>query len=95
VLAYLLLCSQWRRILLVVISLPLSVAKNGLRIFVLGFLAVRVDPSFLTGRLHHQGGVIYLLIALAVILVLVWILNKSETRKSEIGKRLTVNISRF
>jgi exosortase len=89
-LAYLLLRSQWRRILLVVIALPLSVAKNGLRIFVLGFLAVRVDPSFLTGRLHHQGGAIYLLIALAVILVLIWILRKGETRRSEIQKAVII-----
>jgi exosortase len=80
VLAYLLLRSQWRRVLLVAIALPLSVAKNGFRIFVLGFLAVRVDPSYLTGRLHHEGGFIYLLMALAVIVVLLWVFRKGEVR---------------
>jgi exosortase len=93
VLAYLLLRSQWRRVLLVAIAIPLSVVKNGLRIFVLGFLAVRVDPSFLTGRLHHEGGVIYLLIALAIIFVFIWILRKGEkreTRKGQTGNRISV-----
>jgi exosortase len=86
VLAYLLLHSQWRRALLVAISIPLAVVKNGLRIFVLGFLAVRVDASFLTGRLHHEGGFIYLLIALTVIGVLLWMLRKGEAREMESGK---------
>jgi exosortase len=93
VLAYLLLRSPWRRILLVTIAIPLSVAKNGLRIFVLGFLAVRVDPSYLTGRLHHDGGFIYLLIALAVIFVFLWILRKGENKgakESQIENRISV-----
>ena len=43
--------------------------KNGLRIFVLAMLGTRVERSFLTGKLHHPGGIIYFLIALAAHLV--------------------------
>ena len=68
VLAQMLLRSAWRKTVVIALAIPLSVAKNGLRIFVLGMLATRVDRSYLTGRLHHQGGIIYFLIALAVIL---------------------------
>ena len=57
---------------MIALAIPLSVAKNGLRIFVLAMLATRVDRSFLTGKLHHQGGVIYLLIALAGIFLVIW-----------------------
>jgi exosortase len=80
-LAHLLLRSFWRKVLVVAVAIPLSVAKNGLRIFVLAILGTRVDPGFLTGKLHRQGGFIYFLIALSVIFVLVWILNRREEQK--------------
>jgi exosortase len=81
VLAYLFLRSFWRRALVIAVAIPLSVAKNGLRIFVLGVLATRVDPSFMMGRLHRQGGIIYFLIALATIFLLLWILRRGEEKQ--------------
>src|ERR1700733_14071424 len=78
VLAHLLLRSFWRKALLVLVAIPVSVAKNGLRIFVLGMLGSRVDPSFLTGRLHRQGGIIYFLIALFAMGLLLWTLRRGE-----------------
>jgi exosortase len=81
VVAQLLLRSTWRKIVVVAVAIPLSVAKNGLRIFVIGMLATRVDPGFLTGRLHRQGGVIFLLIALAVIFLIIWILRRGEEER--------------
>jgi len=64
VLAQLLLRSPWRKIALVAFAVPLSVAKNGLRIYTLGMLATRVDPEYLNGRLHHQGGILFFAAAL-------------------------------
>ena len=78
VLAQLLLRSPWRKALIILVAIPLSVAKNGLRIFTIAMLVTRVDPSFLTGRLHRQGGIIFFLIALAAIFVLIWILRRGE-----------------
>ncbi len=66
----------------IALAIPLSVAKNGLRIFVLAMLATRVDRSFLTGRLHHQGGIIYFLIALAVIFLRIWVARRGEEGRS-------------
>lgn len=80
VLAHLLLRSFWRKAVVVAVAIPLSVLKNGLRIFALGVLATRVDPSFLTGRLHRQGGIIFFLIALLGIFALLWILRRGETK---------------
>jgi exosortase len=82
VLAQILLRSAWRKTLVIALAIPLSVAKNGLRIFVLAMLATRVDRSFLTGKLHHQGGVIYLLIALAGIFLVIWIIRRGERKLS-------------
>jgi exosortase len=78
VVAQLLLRSNWRKAAVVAVAIPLSVAKNGLRIFVIAMLATRVNPSFLTGRLHRQGGVIFLVIALAAEFLLIWILRRGE-----------------
>jgi exosortase len=81
VLAQTLLRSAWRKALVSALAIPLSVAKNGLRIFVLAILATHVDRSFLTGRLHHQGGIIYFLIALVAILLFIWIARRGEEIK--------------
>jgi exosortase len=83
VLAQLLLRSPWRKALVVGVAIPLSIAKNGLRIFVIAMLATRVDPSFLTGRLHRQGGIIFFLIALAAIFLLLWMVRRGEEEKEE------------
>jgi exosortase len=82
VLAQVELRSFWRKALLVTVAVPLSVAKNGLRIFTIAMLGTRVDPAYLRGRLHHQGGVIFLVIALLVIFLLLWILRKGEQRRA-------------
>jgi len=66
------------------VAIPLSVAKNGLRIFVLGVLTTKVDPSFLTGRLHRQGGIIYFLLALLAIFGLLWILRRGENKRPQV-----------
>jgi exosortase len=87
ILAQMLLRSTWRKTIVIALAIPLSVAKNGLRIFVLAMLATHVDRSFLTGRLHHQGGIIYFLIALAIICMLIWVARRSEERQSPSDSR--------
>lgn len=81
VLAHLFLCSWWRKTLLIVAAIPLSVAKNGVRIFTIAELGTRVDPDYLNGRLHRNGGVIFLGLALVVVVLLLWVLRKGELRR--------------
>jgi len=78
VLAHLFLRSWWRRLVLLLIAIPLSAAKNGLRIFVIAELAMRVDRGYLDGSLHHHGGIVFLMIAMAGIATLLWILHRTE-----------------
>jgi exosortase len=80
VLAHLFLRAWWRKVLLVAAAIPLSVAKNGLRIFTIGELGTRVDPGFLNGRLHRNGGVVFLAISVVAVLILLWILRRTEMR---------------
>ena len=83
VLAYLTLRSNWSKSLLVLIAVPLSVAKNALRIFTLSMLGMHVDRGFLTGRLHHDGGFVFFAVALGLIFVLAKFLQQVEARTSK------------
>jgi exosortase len=78
VMAQLLLHSSWRKALLIGVAVPLSVAKNGLRIFSIAMLGTRVDPIYITGRFHHDGGIIFFAIALIVIFGLLVVLRNRE-----------------
>lgn len=80
VLGHLFLRSGWPKAVLAVAVIPISIAKNGLRIFTLSVLGMYVDPSFLTGRLHRDGGVLFFALAFAGLLGLIWLLRKAERR---------------
>ncbi len=82
VLAHLFLRSFWRKTAVVVVAIPLSIAKNGLRIFTIAMLGTRVDPGFLHGNLHRRGGIVFFLAALLVVLLLLWLLNRGESHLS-------------
>ena len=78
VLAHVLLRSVWGKSFVILAAFPLALAKNGLRIFSLSMLATYVDPSYLRGRLHHNGGVVFLLLSLAGVLFLIWLVRWAE-----------------
>jgi exosortase len=82
VLAHLFLRSLARKITLVLLAVPLSIAKNAIRIFTLSMLGTHVDPGFLTGRLHHDGGIIFFLLALALVILLVKLLREQEASEA-------------
>lgn len=75
---HLFLRRTWKTVLLVALSLPLSVIKNGIRISTLTLLSVYVDPSFLHGSLHRDGGFVFFLIALGLIYPIFRLLEKAE-----------------
>ena len=68
----------WTKIVLVLMILPIAVIKNAIRIVALSLLAMHVDPSFLTGQLHHEGGFVFFLLALGLLMPLFVLLKRSE-----------------
>jgi len=76
----------WSRIALVLAVIPVALIKNAIRIVTLSLLAMNVDPSFLTGELHHEGGIVFFLLALGLLVPFFAILRWSETRVAVIGK---------
>jgi exosortase len=78
ILAHESLNGTWRRIVLVLSALPIVVIKNGIRIVSLTLLAIYVDPSFLTGPLHHEGGIVFFLIGLAILIPIIAVLRRGD-----------------
>jgi exosortase len=78
--AHFYLRTGWKILLFVLLVVPLSVIKNGIRIATLTLLSLYVDPSFLTGNLHREGGFVFFFLALAMMFPILRLLEKSEKR---------------
>lgn len=72
----------WNKILFVTLGLFMMIVKNGIRIATLTLLAIYVDPGFLFGRLHRQGGVVFFLLALLLLLPLLFLFERAESKRS-------------
>ena len=80
--AHLYLRRPWTKFVLVALAIPLAVFKNGVRIFTLCMLAIHVDPGFLTGRLHRDGGIVFYCFALIVLGAALSVLRSAEKPSS-------------
>jgi exosortase len=80
---YMLLQTQWRRLALVCIAVPIMIFKNALRITTLSLLAVHVDPAFIESRLHREGGIPFFLVALVLIYPILMMLIRSERKQTK------------
>lgn len=74
----------WKKLVFVASGLCMMLIKNGIRIASLTLLANYVNPAFLTGNLHHHGGVVFFLIGLALLLPVFWILRNGEARAPQV-----------
>jgi exosortase len=75
--------SFWKKALFLACGLFLMILKNGIRIVSLTLLAMHVDPSFLYGKLHHQGGIVFFLLSLLLLAPLLWLLQRGEVLPAE------------
>ena len=76
--------SFWKQVFFVALSLPLSVIKNGIRITTLTLLSLYVNPSFLHGDLHRDGGFVFFFLALVILWPILGALHRSEARPAEL-----------
>jgi exosortase len=77
--AHLYLRSIWKQALFILSSLFIMIVKNGVRIATLTILSLYANPSFLYGRLHHEGGVLFFMLGLLLLAPILWLLGRSET----------------
>lgn len=75
----LLLRSPWRRTALAAAVIPIALVRNGLRVFVIGQLCVRIGPEMIDSFIHHHGGPIFFTLSLVPFsLVLVWLIRSDR-----------------
>jgi exosortase len=72
----------WKKVVLIIAGLFVMILKNGVRIVTLTLLASYVDPAWLHGNLHHDGGIVFFLLGLALLAPLLWLLERSEPHPS-------------
>jgi len=73
--------TTWKKAVLVLAVLPITMLKNGIRIVTLSVLAVYVDRGFLESSLHRDGGIVFFVLALLLMAPLLFVLRKSERTK--------------
>jgi exosortase len=79
---HLFLRSGWKTTILLISMLPITILKNGIRILTLSLLAIHVDTKFITDSfLHHSGGFIFYLPALALMALMIWVLRKGRAKR--------------
>lgn len=70
----------WKQTVFVLAGIVVMIVKNGVRIVTLTLLANYVDPGFLFGSLHRQGGVVFFMIGLLLLVPVFWLLQRSEPK---------------
>ena len=78
---HLLLRSLPAKVCLTLLSIPIAIFSNAVRITSLWFLATKVDVGFLYGRLHHNGGIVFALLALCILMSCLYLLRRVEGRR--------------
>jgi exosortase len=68
----------WAKAIFLACGLLVMILKNGIRIAALTLLAIYVDPGFLYGRLHQQGGVAFFLLGLLLLVPMLRLLQRTE-----------------
>lgn len=81
--AHLMLQSTWRKSILVAYIIPLAMFKNAVRIVTLSLLSIHIDTRFLINSdLHSNGGILFFLLALVMMLPVLWLLRRTEQKQA-------------
>ncbi len=83
--AHMMLKSNWRRTIFVLLTFPVALIKNGIRIATLVLLSTHVDMRFMTSSLHRDGGFVFFGIALLMMFPALKLLQKFEIRSDISG----------
>lgn len=88
--SHLFLRTPWKRILLVVLIIPLGLLRNGFRVFVIGQLCVHWGPQMINSPLHRKGGPIFFVLSLVPFFGFLLLLLKTEMQHSGSGSRINI-----
>jgi len=71
--------SNWSKLCLILLTIPIAVFKNAVRITTLSWLDVYVSHGVLAGPLHRLGGLPFTLVAVAILVPLFFLFRRIET----------------
>jgi exosortase len=74
------LATAWKKGILILSFLPITIMKNGLRIVTLSLLGNNIDERILSSPLHREGGIPFFVLAVSFLLIVLWLLRRSEKR---------------
>ncbi|MES2692289.1 MAG: archaeosortase/exosortase family protein, partial [Verrucomicrobiota bacterium] len=77
---YFFLRSPGKRTLLVAVTIPLALARNGFRIWVIGEMCVRLGPEMIDSFIHRRGGPIFFALSLIPLFIFLILLQRKERR---------------
>jgi exosortase len=77
---HLFLDSAWKKGVLALAIIPITVFKNAVRIATLSLLTIHVDPGYIQGQLHHEGGIVFFVISLALLTPVLLLLIRGRRR---------------
>jgi exosortase len=80
---HLVLRSTWKRLWLCLLTVPIVIFKNAVRIVAISWLGVFVNRSLLVGSLHRSSGLVFSPLALIILACLLFALHKSEQKASK------------
>jgi exosortase len=80
---HLMLDENWRKAVLTLSIVPITIVKNAVRIVALSLVAVYVDPGILGSVAHRRGGIPIFFLALVLLGSVLWLLRRGERKGQE------------
>lgn len=72
------LATVWTRVLLLLVTVPVAMALNAVRVFMTGYLAHYISPELSEGFMHYSEGWAIFVIAFLILGAVVWVLARGE-----------------
>ena len=85
---HLFLKSLRAKVCLTLLTIPIAMFTNAVRIVTLWFLATKVDIGFIYGDLHRKGGILFSLVSLSILMGFLHLLRKVEGHARTMDRNL-------
>jgi exosortase len=79
--AHFVLQAPWKEACFALCILPIAILKNAIRIVTIAWVGIHVNPAVFDGPLHRRGGLIFGVVAFALMALLLWFLKGSTARR--------------
>lgn len=79
--------TSWKKALLVLLAIPLTMFKNGIRITTLTLMSIYIDPRIIQSSLHREGGIPFFIVALCLMAPVLFWLRRGDVKAGRIERR--------